>query len=464
MKAREISPLALDSYQRAARVILSNHLVTQTYPDRIALPLLRRWATELRDDLMTLFGYRLDVTETTARLFTVSDRLDAGTPAKTATDRTFDRYRYAYLALALAALGRAGNQITLSELADHVAADAAQVDGVDLSTERASDRDAFVDAVGWLAARGAIALADGDAGGWAANPDAGEALYDIDRSVVIALFRPSRALQHLRSIRGLLAGADAVADDDTAESGSTRPVDVKETARRVRRALVERPVVYAADLDDHELVQLALPRTAADVELLTGLVAERREEGVAMIDTSGRLSDIRFPGTGTVAQVALLLAGEIADRVLDPDLPEPARMPLPHNRVDHLIEQVDSAVPQSGIFDSLAGHDYAEPADPAPSDRIFPVVEDEWITGTVRTLTERFGRTFAAGWQADPDGLGRAALALLERLRLTAAVPGGVLALPALARYRGVVVTIRDRTPEIDLFQSSANDSEEVTA
>jgi uncharacterized protein (TIGR02678 family) len=464
VKAREISPLALDSYQRAARVILSNHLVTQTYPDRIALPLLRRWATELRDDLMTLFGYRLEVTETTARLFTVSDRLDAGTPAKTATDRTFDRYRYAYLALALAALGRAGNQITLSELADHVAADAAQVDGVDLSTERASDRDAFVDAVGWLAARGAIALADGDAGGWAANPDAGEALYDIDRSVVIALFRPSRALQHLRSIRGLLAGADAVADDDTTEAGSTRPVDVKETARRVRRALVERPVVYAADLDDHELVQLAVPRTAADVELLTGLVAERREEGVAMIDTSGRLSDIRFPGTGTVAQVALLLAGEIADRVLDPDQPEPARMPLPHNRVDHLIEQVDSAVPQSGIFDSLAGHDYAESADPAPSDRDFPVVEDEWITGTVRTLTERFGRTFAAGWQADPDGLGRAALALLERLRLTAAVPGGVLALPALARYRGVVVTIRDRTPEIDLFQSSANDSEEVTA
>ena len=91
MKAREISPLALDSYQRAARVILSNHLVTQTYPDRIALPLLRRWATELRDDLMTLFGYRLDVTETTARLFTVSDRLDAGTPAKTATDVV--RYR-----------------------------------------------------------------------------------------------------------------------------------------------------------------------------------------------------------------------------------------------------------------------------------------------------------------------------------------------------------------------------------
>ena len=33
MRAREITPLALDSYQRAARVILSNHLITSTYPD-----------------------------------------------------------------------------------------------------------------------------------------------------------------------------------------------------------------------------------------------------------------------------------------------------------------------------------------------------------------------------------------------------------------------------------------------
>ena len=43
----------------------------------------------------------------------------------------------------------------------------------------------------------------------------------------------------------------------------------------------------------------------------------------AMIDPTGRLSDVRFPSTGTIAQVALLLAGEIADRVLDVDAPEP---------------------------------------------------------------------------------------------------------------------------------------------
>jgi uncharacterized protein (TIGR02678 family) len=461
VRAREIPPLALDSYQRAARIILSNHLVTQTYPDRIALPLLRRWATELRDDLLDLFGYRLEVTETTARLFTIADRLDAGAPAKTATDRTFDRYRYAYLALALAALGRAGNQITLSELADHVAASAAQVEGIELATERAADRDAFVDAVGWLATRGAIALADGDAGSWAANPDAGEALYDIDRSVVIALFRPSRALQHLRSVRELLSGRGG----DSDPAAFDRAVETKEVARRVRRALIERPVVYAAELEEDEQLQLALPRTAADVELLTGLVAERRREGVALIDSSGRLSDIRFPGTGTVAQVALLLAGELADHLLDPDGAEPVQLPVPDRQATALIEQLDGAVPLSGIFDSLATDAPDNAATlPAAEPVTYPFVEDSWIRLTMASLVDRFGKTFAAGWQADPEGLGRAAVVLLDRLSLVAAVPGGILVLPALARYRGVVVNIRDRTPEIDLFPHSSNDSKDTFA
>ncbi|PTR27572.1 uncharacterized protein (TIGR02678 family) [Rhodococcus sp. OK519] len=456
MRNRAVSPLDLDSYQRAARVILSNHLVTQTYPDRLALPLLRRWATELRDDLLELFGYRLEVTETTARLFTVADRLEPGAPARTANDRTFDRHRYAYLALALAALGRAGNQITLTELAEHVATEAGQVPGVALSTERAADRDAFVDAVGWLAARGAIVLADGDASGWASNPDAGEALYDIDRSVVVALFRPPRALQHLTSVRSLLAGEDAPVDEDIT---GYRTTDPRETARRMRRALVERPVVYADALTDDERLQLALPRTATDVEDLTGLVAERRAEGIAMIDPSGRMSDVRFPSTGTIAQVALLLAGEVADRVLDLDAePLPLR-PLPTTDQAELIERLDSAIPRAGIFEELA--DTLAPADrpdlslDAEAEREpahYALLDDHWITAAVDELVLRFGRTFAAQWQADRKGLRRNAIALLDRLQLIRIVDGGILVLPPIARFRGVVVNIRDRTAQSELF------------
>lgn len=460
MRAREIPTLALDSYQRAARVALANHLVTATYPDRIALPLLRRWATELREDLLELFGYRLEVTETTARLFPVLDRLDVSQPARTGSDRVFDRRRYAYLALSLAALGRAGNQITLSELADHVAAEAGQVDGVELEADRASDRDAFVDAVGWLASRGAISLADGDAGGWAHNPAAGEALYDIDRTVVVAVFRPPRAVQHLRSVTGLLAGFDEPNDEELQldAEGSRRAADPKEVLRKVRRALVESPVVYFDDFDDDGRTALAATRTVADVELLTGLVSERRAEGVALIDTSGRLSDTRFPSTGTVAQVALLLAGEISDRVIDPDAPALVRHPIPDDT--DLVSALDDAIPGGGIFTDLADVlPTTARMQHGPREQTYPFIEDSWLIETVGDLVDRFGRTFAAQWQADPDGLRSRAVDMLHRLRLIHVVSGGVIALPAIARYRDVMVSIRDRAPQDALFPSTENET-----
>ncbi|MEV6276888.1 TIGR02678 family protein [Nocardia sp. NPDC051832] len=458
MHARRIDSLALDNYQRAARVILANHLVTRTYPDRIALPLIRRWATELREDLAELFGYRLEVTETTARLFPVLDQLDAGKPARTVNDRLFDRRRYAYLSLALAALGRAGDQITLSELADQVAAYTGRIDGLDLSPDRAADRDAFVDAVGWLAHRGALTLADGDAGGWASDPSVGEALYDIDRPVVFAIFRPPRALQHLHSVAGLLG-------EEAHPNGQPASADV---ARRVRRGLVERPVVYAEDLAPGERAVLAHERIVAEVELFTGLRAERRAEGVALIDVSGRLSDVRFPGAGTLAQVALLLVGEIADLVLDIDNPLPHRPALADPMV-RLVAQLDDAIPESTVFAPLADLPFADsldedeiPDDPedAPDPATYPFLDYAWVSETVQALADRYGVTFAAQWQADVPGLTTEVVALLERLRLLQVAPGaagpeGLLILPALARYRGAVVTVRTKRAE-ELFVTAA--------
>lgn len=449
MKRQRIDALALDSYQRAARVMLANHLVTRVYPDRIALPLIRRWATELREDLAELFGYRLEVTETTARLYPVHDRLDDARPARSVNDRVFDRRRYAYLSLALAALGRAGDQITLSELAEHVADYASRIEGLDLSTERAADRDAFVDAVGWLGARGALTLADGDAGGWASDPEAGEALYDIDRPVVFALFRPPRALQHLHSVRGLLA-------DDTDQAAPDQ-------ARRVRRALVERPVVYLDELPDAERALLGQDRLVGEVEYCTGLRAERRAEGVALIDTSGRLSDTRFPGTGTLAQVALLLIGEIADAVLDIDNPV-ARRPGALTPDDALLEQLDASIPTAGVFAPLADEleitstatDFDAFETDSPEPVTYPFLDDTWVRATVVALTDRYGATFAAQWQADVGGLTTEVLALLAKLRLIRPVDDGLLVLPALARYRGAVVTVRVRKAE-ELFVTAAD-------
>ena len=52
-----------------------------------------------------------------------------------------------------------------------------------MDTGRKPDRDAFVDAVAWLEARGALRMADGSAVEWVNDPERAEALYDIDREI-----------------------------------------------------------------------------------------------------------------------------------------------------------------------------------------------------------------------------------------------------------------------------------------
>lgn len=78
MKA--IPGFELSGYQRAARTLLFHPLVTEVYPNPGALPLIRRWAAELREDLAETFGYRLELSRTTARLLRAVDhRWSAGT-------------------------------------------------------------------------------------------------------------------------------------------------------------------------------------------------------------------------------------------------------------------------------------------------------------------------------------------------------------------------------------------------
>lgn len=433
-----IPQFELASYQRAARTLLVNPLITESYPDERALPLVRRWADELASDLSETFGYRLELSATTARLVRVVDHLNAAQAARTSTDRPFDRRRYAYLALTLAALGRAGTQLSLSELADTVAADAGRIDGLGLSTEKPGDRNAFVDAVAWLEIRGALRLADGSARRWADDPHAGEALYDIDRDVVFAIYRPARVLQHIPSVAALL----------TTSTAGSRDTRRREVGRHARRALVEQPVVYYAESSVEVANVLRNGNAVADVERITGLAVERRAEGVALLDTAGSFTDRRFPGAGTVAQTALLLVGEIADRLESPDAPEPVRLVPPSRH--RLTAEVDAGLPRAGVFRELVDDEVADTADEAGLS--CPLIEAGWLATTMSRLVERYGATFAAQWRADPPRLLEAAVGLLTELRMLEPVEGGVLALPLLARYRNVVVEVRKRKAEPTLF------------
>ncbi|MFJ9379554.1 TIGR02678 family protein [Streptomyces sp. NPDC101455] len=451
--AEGVTPLELADYQKAVRLVLRHPLITPGFPDRTALATVRRWAEQLRTDLMEVLGYRLVTTADTARLQRAQDVLDATRPAFTRAGRPFDRRRYAYLVLTLAALGRHGAQVALGELADAVAADAVRIDGLGLDTARKPDRDAFVDAVTWLTERGALTLADGSATAWAGDPERAEALYDIDREILLAVHHPTRVLQHLTSVTALLDSGSALG------LSAGRAAQRRDQARRARRLVLENPVAYYADADTELLGQLRAPALAEDLERLTGLAVERRAEGVALIDTSGRLSDLRFPGGGTVAQAALLLAARISAAVQRSGRHALELLPAPTaaERLAARALRIDAALPSRGLVAELAELDeesaHAGPAYEASggegqeaAEIRYPFVTDSWLRGRVKEITAEYGVGFAADLRGDPDRLLGQALDLLAAMSLITRVDGGALALPLLARYRGVTARVRTRT------------------
>jgi uncharacterized protein (TIGR02678 family) len=434
-----VSDLELADYQRSVRLLLRHPLITAVWPDDRALLRVRRFAAELRADLAESFGYRLELHGSTARLVRTPDALVTDRPAAARRGRPFDRQRYAYLALCLAVLGRAGIQISLSELAESVAAEANRIPGLGLDADRGADRRAFVDAVSWLEERGALRVADGSTMAWASDPGTGEALYDIARDVVFAAFRPTRVLQHIDSVRGLL---------DRAWSGSGN-AQRRAAAQAARRAVVERPVVYYADVPGPVGNHLRGAGLAADLRRLTGLTVERRAEGVLLVDTAN-LSAERFPGTGSVAQAAVLLAVEMADRVVDPDGRRVKRMrpPDPTTRQCLLTSQVDAGLPRA----STVLLDEPEPelapeldtTDDEDAGRL-PFITDSFLGQTTRDILDRYGKAFGADWHADPDRLCAEAVALLVRFGAVLPIPGGVLVRPLLARYRNTVARVHQR-------------------
>jgi len=437
-----VSSMELAEYQQAVRAVLRHPLITASYPDKTSLPLVRKWASQLRQDFAEVLGYGLVATGDTIRLRRVQDTLDSTRPALTRGRRPFDRRRYAYLVLTLSALGRSGSQIVLSELADAVAADAGRIDGLGMNTERKADRDAFVDAVAWLEARGALRMADGSAADWVNDPGRAEALYDIDREVAAAVYAPSRVLQHLGSVTELLG--------DTPGAAPLMGVNAerRRSGRHARRLVLEQPVVYFADVDEGLRGQLRSPALAEDLERLTGLPLERRAEGVALLNVGQRLTDVTFPGTGTVAQAALLLCARIAG-YLQHMGSRVERLPAATaaERLADAARRVDSALPDRGHLATLVAPMPVLSQEPHPvsgADVTYPFLSEAWLRGELRKLVDEFGAGMAEKQIADQAGLLDDALILLADVGLVTRTAGGVLVLPLLARYRSVTAQIKE--------------------
>jgi hypothetical protein len=222
-------------------------------------------------------------------------------------------------------------------------------------------------------------------------------------------------------------------------------------ARRARRLVLEHPVAYYADAGPELTGQLRAPALAEDLTRLTGLTVERRAEGIALVDTSGRLSDMRFPGGGTVAQAALLLGARISEAAARTGRRAPELLPAPTaaERLADRAGRIDLALPAQGVFAQAAAdrEDTQEGDDgvSAASEVRYPFATTSWLRARTREIIAQYGAGFAADLRGDPDRLLGQSLDLLDAMSLIVRVEGGILVLPLLARYRGVTAEVKAR-------------------
>jgi hypothetical protein len=155
------------------------------------------------------------------------------------------------------------------------------------------------------------------------------------------------------------------------------------------------------------------------------------------------------------------LLAKIADLIEDRDQTL-TRLELPQERQDQrdLLARIDSALPLAGVVHELAwsapvenqhserftgatvGSDWTITPAGTPS-AMAPLIEHSTLATMIDELYDELGpASFTIAWQHDPRGLLAAATAFLADLRLLRPVDGGVLVLPAAARYRNIKLAL----------------------
>ena len=280
----------------AARHLVTHPLVlAEREPDTFGL--IRRHEQTLDRWFTQRFGYRLQVTADTARLFkstVVARRRPLGTASS--QSRPFSVREYTLLSLALAAVAAGPSVISLRDLLGEVRSAATDADVT--VTDEPADRRALVTALRWMIRHGV-------------------AIEMHDRVERYAADGAADAVLRIRPDRVALLPLPVLARSEAVDEVLDRPDRGLSSRAWMRSALLEEPVLYRTDLADDEWAELRrrLGEESAIFEEMFGLNIEARAEGVMAIDPEDRLTDSRFPRSGTVGHAALLLI----DRLVETD-------------------------------------------------------------------------------------------------------------------------------------------------
>lgn len=369
--------------ERALRALLMRPLIASRDPD---LELVRRHAEYLRDWFGREAGWNLQVERQCARLYkrpAMFTDFTRGLPE-------FDRERYALLCLACAVLERAESQITLRALGERLLESAADPElasrGFTYSLASARERRALVAVCRLLLELGVLARVAGDEEAYVNQ--SGDVLYDVHRRVLARLPSGTAGASLIAATQPDLdfdGRLSALNDEYVPDSPESRRTALR---FRLARRLLDDPVLYHDELTSEELEYLASQRGPMVYRLAqaTGLTAELRAEGLALVDADGELSDKHLPAVGTEAHATLLVAEYLA---------------------------------RAAKTDAAAIHSLHE------------------LAAFLRDAADRYGRY----WRKDAREAGaeielaREAVDRLVALRLVQHVESGVRPLPALHRY-----------------------------
>jgi len=291
-------PQAAGEQRDAARHLLMNPITTAER-DPAMLRLIRRHEAAVDRWFTQRLGYRLHVDTDTARLYK-STYVPERRPllATWSTTRPLRQLEYTMLALLCACTAAGPAVVSLRDLVDEVRSAAAEA-GVDLAGD-AAERRALVAALRWMIEQGL-----------ASELHEQVERYSTDETADAVLrMRPDRiALVPLPTLGDL--------DFEASAAGSSRgEIPVRQW---LRARLVEDPVLYRDDCSDEEWGELRrrLGEESAWLDEMFGVTLESRAEGIAAIDGLGRLSDQRFPTSGTTGHAALLLIEALVAQRVD---------------------------------------------------------------------------------------------------------------------------------------------------
>ena len=329
-----LDQVRLDERRRAMRALLMQPLL---YADHPAYGLVKRHIDWLRDWVSRETRWGLHLESDFARLAKSAPRRDDGSraarPGSRPADLPFTRRRYALLCLALAALERGEFQTTLGRLGqaamDQAADPVLVAGGLVFSLRTQEDRRDLVSVVRLLLRLGVLARVAGNEDAYIRNQQR-DVLYDIDRRILSALLVTHRGPSLVAGLAVDSEPAPRTLNTRIAAIGARFVADTPEARNRdIRQRLTERllddPVLYLADLDQDERAYLSNQRHAIvqRIQEATGLVAELRAEGIAMVDPDGDLSDLAMPSEGTEGHIALLLADLLGRHARGPDADQP---------------------------------------------------------------------------------------------------------------------------------------------